>query len=36
MPMCTVFSSVAIKSTLITTQINNLQLIKELPTQNQQ
>ena len=30
MPMCIAFSSVAIESTLITTQIDNLQPIKEL------
>ena len=34
--MCIVFSSVATEPTLITTQADNLQLIKELPTQRQQ
>ena len=36
MPMCIVFSSVATEPTLITTQADNLQAIKELPTQRQQ
>ena len=31
----TVFSSTAIKSTLITTQLDKLQSIKELPTKSQ-
>ena len=35
MPMCIVFSSVATEPTLITTQADNLQPIKELPTQRQ-
>ena len=34
--MCIVFSSVATQPTLITTQADNLQPIKELPTQRQQ
>ena len=34
MLMCIAFSSVAIEATLITTQIDNLQSIKELPAQS--
>ena len=36
MPMCIVFSSVVIETTLTATQIGNLQPIKKLPTQSQQ